>query len=266
VHSGGTIVEKSSQPRDIVVRFLPKSQPMLRGSMGTLLRWITGIGTAFKKPGEQAAPASSQPPDAADETAAESAAAPVADESKEDEVAAKQVEVESRHDQPPGAGAVSAASGREVAPPEPAEAEISAAEDVEAASADLDDVAIDEPDEDEPDEDQADDEDVSLDDDDVAADEEPVVSDRAAVAGGQAPIPSGQSLFSPDQDEISRRRELIRDLFNDFWRGNDEKPVTFAGRLDLAESYVNERLSARGEPWQLDAHTRKQLGLPARVH
>jgi hypothetical protein len=42
--------------------------------------------------------------------------------------------------------------------------------------------------------------------------------------------------------------------------------VTFAGRLDQAETYVNERLSARGEPWQLDASTRKQLGLPARIN
>jgi hypothetical protein len=38
--------------------------------------------------------------------------------------------------------------------------------------------------------------------------------------------------------------------------------VTFAERLNQAESYINERLAARGEAWQLDPATRKQLGLP----
>jgi hypothetical protein len=38
--------------------------------------------------------------------------------------------------------------------------------------------------------------------------------------------------------------------------------VTFAERLSRAEGYINERLAARGEAWQLDPATRKQLGLP----
>lgn len=70
---------------------------------------------------------------------------------------------------------------------------------------------------------------------------------------------------SPDQQEIQRRRELVRALFNDFWNGRDDKPVTFLDRLNQAETYLNERLTACGEPWQLDANTRKLLGLPQRA-
>jgi hypothetical protein len=64
------------------------------------------------------------------------------------------------------------------------------------------------------------------------------------------------------QQELERRREIVRQFFNDFWRSADDKPVTFAERLNQAESYINERLAARGEAWQLDPATRKQLGLP----
>jgi hypothetical protein len=67
-----------------------------------------------------------------------------------------------------------------------------------------------------------------------------------------------------DAEEIKRRRELVRSLFNDFWSDSDEKPAAFVDRLDQAEAYLNERLSASGEPWQIDANTRKVLGLPAR--
>src|SRR5262249_40064553 len=71
---------------------------------------------------------------------------------------------------------------------------------------------------------------------------------------------------SPDGQEIQRRRELVRVLFNDFWKGSDEKPVTFVDRLNQAESYLNERLIDRGESWQLDAANRKMLGLPPRAN
>ncbi len=70
--------------------------------------------------------------------------------------------------------------------------------------------------------------------------------------------------ISPDQEEIQRRRELVRVMFNDFWSGRDDKPATFADRLDQAEIYLNDRLTACGEYWQLDAKTRKLLSLPAR--
>ena len=56
--------------------------------------------------------------------------------------------------------------------------------------------------------------------------------------------------IQPDQQEIQRRRQLVRALFNYFWSGCDEKPGTFADRLDQAESYLNKRLAACGECWQ----------------
>ena len=65
-----------------------------------------------------------------------------------------------------------------------------------------------------------------------------------------------------NQQEIERSREIVRRFFNDFWRSSDDKPATFAERLNRAEGHINERLAACGETWQLDAATRKQLGLP----
>jgi hypothetical protein len=65
-----------------------------------------------------------------------------------------------------------------------------------------------------------------------------------------------------DQEEIQRRRNLVRMLFNDFWSGAHDKPAAFVERLNQAEDYVNERLAASGEFWQLDAKTRVMLGLP----
>ena len=67
-----------------------------------------------------------------------------------------------------------------------------------------------------------------------------------------------------DQQEIQRRRDLVRSLFNDFWSGSYDKPAAFVDRLDQAETYLNERLTACGELWLLDAQTRALLGLPPR--
>jgi hypothetical protein len=67
-----------------------------------------------------------------------------------------------------------------------------------------------------------------------------------------------------DQQEIERRRTVVRMLFNDFWRGVYEKPAAFVERLDQAEDYLNERLAANGEFWRLDGKTRAMLGLPPR--
>ena len=69
-----------------------------------------------------------------------------------------------------------------------------------------------------------------------------------------------------DHEEIQRRRDLVRMLFNDFWSGAYEKPATFVERLDQAEDYVNERLTACGEFWRLDTNTRVMLGLPPRAN
>jgi hypothetical protein len=67
-----------------------------------------------------------------------------------------------------------------------------------------------------------------------------------------------------DEQEIERRRTLVRTLFNDFWRGEDQKPASFTARLDQAEAHLNERLAANHENWRLDAETRAMLGLPPR--
>jgi hypothetical protein len=67
-----------------------------------------------------------------------------------------------------------------------------------------------------------------------------------------------------NRQEIERRRNLVRTLFNDFWSGEDQKPASFTARLDQAEGYLNERLAANGETWQLDNETRAMLSLPPR--
>jgi hypothetical protein len=77
------------------------------------------------------------------------------------------------------------------------------------------------------------------------------------------PIDSSASTVL-DQEEIQRRRNLVRMLFNDFWSGAYEKPPAFVERLNQAENYLNERLTANGEVWRLDATTRAMLGLPPR--
>jgi hypothetical protein len=68
----------------------------------------------------------------------------------------------------------------------------------------------------------------------------------------------------PEQQEIERRRNVIRMLFNDFWNGIHDKPAAFVDRLDQAEDYVNERLAANGEFWRLNDKTRRMLCLPRR--
>ena len=67
---------------------------------------------------------------------------------------------------------------------------------------------------------------------------------------------------SPNQQEIDRRRGLVREFFNDYWSSADDKPRSFAERLDRAEGYINERAAAVGEAWRLGPATRKELGLP----
>src|SRR5262249_55239762 len=89
---------------------------------------------------------------------------------------------------------------------------------------------------------------------------EGLASDAASsVAQLESPT-SAISEDSPDQRELERRRDLVRRY--DFWKSADVKPVTFAERLYQAEGYINERLAACGETWQLNSATRKQLGLP----
>src|ERR1700686_2616785 len=73
---------------------------------------------------------------------------------------------------------------------------------------------------------------------------------------------SAEPESSPSQEEIDRRRGIVRKFFNDYWSSVDDKPASFAERLDGAEGYINERVAAGGEAWRLSPATRKQLGLP----
>lgn len=66
----------------------------------------------------------------------------------------------------------------------------------------------------------------------------------------------------PTEQDDEGRRKLIRQLFNEYWTGVEDKPPTFAERLEIAERYINERLADRAVGWRLDAVTRRQLGLP----
>jgi hypothetical protein len=77
-------------------------------------------------------------------------------------------------------------------------------------------------------------------------------------------IPPAQEIEALTvQEDDDSRRKLIRQLFNEYWTGLDDKPPTFAKRLEMAEGYINDRLADRHVGWRLDAVTRKQLGLPA---
>jgi hypothetical protein len=91
-----------------------------------------------------------------------------------------------------------------------------------------------------------------------------VVSDRAAAERANGQGIGVAASAPPGPEEIERRRQLVRTLFNDFWSGRFDKPAAFVDRLNEAETYLNERLAATGEAWQLDPATRKMLGLPPR--
>jgi hypothetical protein len=90
---------------------------------------------------------------------------------------------------------------------------------------------------------------------------DPFTSDNELDSDAQI-VPIAQTV--PDERETQRRRDLVRTLFNDFWNGSCDKPAAIADRLDQAENYLNERLIACGEFWQLDTKTRVLLGLPPR--
>jgi hypothetical protein len=95
---------------------------------------------------------------------------------------------------------------------------------------------------------------------------EPATETDALPAQSEAGLetPPAQEVETlPVQEDDEGRRKLIRQLFNEYWTGLDDKPPTFAKRLEIAEAYINERLADRDVGWRLDAVTRKQLGLPS---
>jgi hypothetical protein len=75
--------------------------------------------------------------------------------------------------------------------------------------------------------------------------------------------PAEQIESPPVQPDDESRRRLIRQLFNEYWNGIEDKPPIFAERLEIAERYINDQLASRDIGWRLDALTRKQLGLPS---
>jgi hypothetical protein len=97
----------------------------------------------------------------------------------------------------------------------------------------------------------------------TAAAKQGAVAVSMDVSGGSDLAIKTVDSFVPDNKEIERRRNLVRTLFNEFWSGAHEKPAAFVERLDQAQDYVNERLTACGESWQLDDETRIILSLPS---
>ena len=95
------------------------------------------------------------------------------------------------------------------------------------------------------------------------APESPISVEAESPVGVEPESRAGvESDSAPDLEEIDRRRGMVRAFFNDYWSTVDDKPASFAERLDRAEGYINERVAAGGENWRLGAATRKQLGLP----
>jgi hypothetical protein len=92
-------------------------------------------------------------------------------------------------------------------------------------------------------------------------------SDGDALAPHEEPevesLPAEHIESPPVQLDDESQRKLIRQLFNEYWAGIEDKPPTFAERLAIAERYINDKLADRDIGWRLDAATRKQLGLPS---
>jgi hypothetical protein len=95
------------------------------------------------------------------------------------------------------------------------------------------------------------------------APERPISAEPARPDFVQPGGPAGvEADGAPNPEEIDRRRAVVRAFFNDYWSSVEDKPASFAERLDGAEAYINERVEAGGEVWRLDPATRKLLGLP----
>src|SRR5262249_41941284 len=71
----------------------------------------------------------------------------------------------------------------------------------------------------------------------ATADPKPAINlEPAAATKVEPPIRIGAGAGGvPTQEEIERRRGLVRKFFNDYWSSIDDKPASFAERLDGAE-------------------------------
>ncbi len=63
----------------------------------------------------------------------------------------------------------------------------------------------------------------------------------------------------PPNAEAVRRNALLSELLNDYLSSHDGIQPTLDGRLAQAESYINDRLAAKGEAFRFDAKTRRFL-------
>ena len=223
--------------------------------MGKLSRWIGGLGAALAKPSgflrpkgssdsgvEAEAPAATQSETAAAESAivetAGERAVDITDEPAATEAAADRIVIET-------------ADEDTAAQADDKRAAVETADEDAAADTDVDSAIV-----------ETAEEDAAADTDTESTDEPVVEHDTAVRAERVQPTPPVAVAGPVDEQEIRRRRDVVRTLFNDFWSLSDDKPPTFADRLNQAEPYLNERLSALGEPWRLDATNRKLLGLP----
>ena len=85
----------------------------------------------------------------------------------------------------------------------------------------------------------------------IAAATENVVANLTTTKSFTVPITAGVKVDTDarmdsaastvlDQEEIQRRRDLVRTLFSDFWSEAHDKPAAFVERLDQAEDYAKQ--------------------------
>lgn len=231
--------------------------------MGKLSRWIGGLGAALAKPSGFLRPKGSS--DSGVETEA-----PAATQSETADAAGERAVADITHEPAATERTVFETTVERAAAEAAADRIVIEIADADAAAqADDEGAAVETADEDAAADTDVDSAIVETADEDAAADTdtestgEPVVEHDTAVRAERVqPSPPVAVAGPVDEQEIRRRRDVVRTLFNDFWSLSDDKPPTFADRLNQAEPYLNERLSALGEPWRLDATNRKLLGLP----
>lgn len=67
---------------------------------------------------------------------------------------------------------------------------------------------------------------------------------------------------SPQERETERRRRLVQEILMDYISSHDGIAPLLREQLNQAETFINEDLERRGEPWRLNADTKRALKLP----